>query len=127
MKILIKIIITLTLILNILNVSANNINPIANKWFIGFSNKIDSKYNNVDEIKYFKSFNDKLELIKIKRKLTLVQTGLVNNLISLSNELIFKKEQFINENTNKNIINSYQLSRNFKHKAYNKNYFFLEN
>ena len=88
MKILIKILL-LTFFLIPISTNATDINPIAEKWFKTFSAKIITKYNTDNEIKYFKWFSEKLNKLKITKKLTSAQTWLVNDLITLSNELLF--------------------------------------
>jgi hypothetical protein len=106
--------------------NANNVNPLIENWFKNFSFKIQIKYSNESEIKYFKSFNEKLENLKLIKKLNSNQTNIINDLIKLSNELIFNIQRTQEEKENKKILNKYNFLRNFKYKSLNKEHIFLK-
>ncbi len=125
MKLIIKLIITLMLFVPFYT-NATNINPLAENWFKTFSAKIQTKYNTDEEISYFKWFNEKLEELKIKKNLNESQTNLVNDLIILSNELIFETQLNEEENENKRILDRYSFLNNFRYKSLNKNHIFLK-
>ena len=125
MKILIKILL-LTFFLAPISANAADINPVAEKWFKTFSTKIITKYNTDNEIKYFKWFSEKLNKLKITKKLTSAQTWLVNDLITLSNELLFKITLENKEKNNKKTISNLNYLKNFKYKSYNDEHLFIK-
>ncbi len=103
------------------------VSDLANNWFTKFSIKISNKYNNEKEILYFKTLTKRLNDLLATRKFNENQIKLINDLIKLSNEYVFKKILYREENSNKQILNNSSLLNDFKYKSFNKNNIFLEN
>lgn len=104
-----------------------DINPISKKWFNGFSQKIDKKYNDKSEILYFKKFNSKLNELILDKKFNVQQIKIIKDIIILSNEYIFNKKNNQSEKYNKNILNNNILLNWFKYISYNPEHIFIEN
>jgi hypothetical protein len=103
------------------------VGKLAENWFTTFSEKISKKYTTEKEILYFEAFSDKLDYLLITRSFNAAQIKLVNDLIKLSNEYVFKQKIEIKEKENKNIIKNNKLINSFKYKSYNTDNIFIEN
>jgi predicted enzyme involved in methoxymalonyl-ACP biosynthesis len=102
------------------------VGSIAKNWFNTFSKKISDKYSTEKEILYFEAFSDKLNELLVTKNFNEAQINLVNDLIKLSNEFVFKQKRFDEENVNKIILKTNSLLSNFKYFSYNKENIFLE-
>ena len=103
------------------------VSDLAKNWFTTFSAKIDAKYSTDKEIQYFKALSKRLDTLLITRNFNEEQTKLVNDLIKLSNEYVFKKIKYTKESSNILKIQRNSLINSFKNKSYNKEWIFLEN
>lgn len=125
-KFLITIILLTTLTLS--NAYANDeVSVLAQNWFTTFSKKIHSKYTTWSEITYFEWFSDKLSDLLAQKSFNTNQINLINDLIKLSNEYLFNIDINEKEKSNKLILNSNDLLKDFKHFSYNSEHIFLEN
>lgn len=122
------ILILLFIILTPLNSYAENgVNIATQKWFSNFSKKISAKNTNQKEILFFEWFNDNLNELLAKKKLSDAQINLIYDLIKLSNEHIFDIKLEQNESLAKSNFSNNDLLSDFKHFSYNPENMFLEN
>ncbi|MFK7780054.1 MAG: hypothetical protein QM490_02805 [Candidatus Gracilibacteria bacterium] len=121
-------ILTLIILLIPTSIHANEeVGSIAKNWFTTFSKKISLKYTLDKEILYFEGFTTKLNELVAVKDFNDVQIDLVNDLIRLSNENIFKLNRYKEENSTKIILKTNSLLKDFKKFSYNKEHIFLEN
>ena len=107
--------------------ASDEVGIVAKKWFTSFSYKVDLKYSDNKEITYFEWFNNKLGELLTQRKFTTNQIELINDLIKLSNERIFKLNRKNIESNSKNTLDSNGLVKDFRYISYNPEHIFLEN
>lgn len=102
------------------------VGTLAKDWFTNFSNTINKKYSEQNQVSYYKNLSEKLEELVTKKSLNEKQVTLIQDLIKLSNERVFFIERNIEETPIKNFFNSNTLVNNFKYISYNKENIFLD-
>lgn len=125
-KLILSLLITIFLIPT--SIYANDeVSSLASNWFTTFSKKISYKYTQDKEVLYFEWFSTKLEDLLATKDFNEAQINLVNDLIKLSNERVFKIKRSLEENSAKIILRTNSLLSDFKYFSYNNEHIFLEN
>jgi len=107
--------------------ASNDVSSLASNWFTKFSTKISYKYSTSKEISYFKWFSTQLNNLLAVKKFNDVQIKLIDDLIKLSNERVFKIKRTNEEKSEKIILKTNNLLSDFKYFSYNDERIFLEN
>jgi hypothetical protein len=89
----------------------NEVSQIAKSWFTKFSAKTTKGYSYDKKIKYFEAFSSKLNILLLNKKFTNIQKDLINDLIILSNEYVFKETKFNIEKIHKIKLKTNSLLR----------------
>jgi len=125
-----KLIITLLLAIILIPTSLhanNDISSLVNNWFVKFSQKISYRYSDSQEIAYFEKFSTKLNYLLATKNFNEAQIKIVDDVIKLSNERVFKIKRKNEESQVKNKLNTNDLLSDFKYFLYNPEKIFLEN
>jgi hypothetical protein len=122
-------------------------NPKIENIYLSFVGKVKKKYTDEKSLDFFHKLDQALNSILQNKNLSNTKKNLIKDLIYLNDNQIsqysttisipekivdFSKaedifQEKIKENSNKNIIDSYAISKEFENISYNKDHIFLEN
>ncbi len=124
-KVILSIIVTIFLIPTSLFANSD-VGIIANNWFTNYSKKISSQNTPSQEVVFFRRFSERISHLKATKKITIPQKELLNELIKLSNERVFKLIKIKNQSLSTILLKTNPLVKDFENISQNPDHIFLK-